>query len=60
MSQSGAKVGMVSHKCGKYGSEWSRCEKRRSHGGARVRSMSHECGKYESDWSRCEKRKESM
>ena len=26
MSQSGASVRTVSHKCGKYESEWSRCE----------------------------------
>ena len=26
MSQSGARVRMMSHKCGKYESEWGRCE----------------------------------
>ena len=26
MSQSGASVRMMSHKCGKYESEWSKCE----------------------------------
>ena len=31
MSQSGVSVRMVSHKCGKYESEWSKCEKKRVH-----------------------------
>ena len=26
MSHSGVGVGMMSHKCGRYESEWSRCE----------------------------------
>ena len=29
MSHSGASVGTMSHRCGKYESEWSKCEKKR-------------------------------
>ena len=29
MSHSGAGVRMMSHKCGKYESKWSKCEKKR-------------------------------
>ena len=29
MSHSGVSVGTVSHKCGRYESKWSKCEKKR-------------------------------
>ena len=62
MSQSGVGVRTMSHKCGKYESEWSECERKEesmSQSGVGVRTMSHKCGRYKSEWSKCERKEKS-
>ena len=49
MSQSGAGVGTMSHKCGKYESEWSECEKKRKESVWIVTNPSQEWREQEED-----------
>ena len=49
---------MVSHKCGKYETGWSKCGSGdMKQGGVGVGMVSHKYGKYEIGWSRCGKKK---